>query len=248
VVKGRRVRDTRSGVLKVPQVAKGLQNGGGTVRLGLSSNGVDTVVLNVTLGSIGRDQPSGHAATEAVKVKSVVLSIGSGLSVGLVIGTHSKRGLNVVEETTGLIVGQKEESLLPLGAGAESIIHLLDQDLAEGDIARGVHRVGVLTAAGRVDVRELGKEAEIGVLVEVLKGNDVGLGVLSGPVEEHGVGQEITVGAVVVAPRDALGAGDLEDAGGVDGRDIEINVVLTVTIRSTRDSTKTVGVGGLYSR
>lgn len=248
MVKGRRVRDTRSGFLKVPQVAKGLQNGSSTVRLRLSSNGVDTVVLNVTLGSVGRDQPSGHTATETVEVKSIVLSIGSGLSVGLVIGTHSKRGFDVVEETTGLIVGQNEESLLPLGAGAEGIIHLLDKDLTEGDIPRGVHRVGVLAAAGGVDVGELGEEAEIGILVEVLKGNDVGLGILSGPVEEHGVGQEFTVGAVVVKPRDALGGGDLEDAGSVDGRDIKVVVVLAVAIRGTGDGTKTVGVGGLYHR
>lgn len=246
VIKGRRVRDTRSGILKIPQVTQSLQNGSSTVRLRLASNGVDTVVLNVALGSVGRDQPGGHTATETVEVESVGLSVGGSLSVGLVVGANSKRGLDVVEETTGLVEGQKEESLLPLRAGAEGVVHLLDQDLAERDVAGGVHRVGVGSAAGGVDVRELGQEAEVGVLVEVLEGNDVVLGVLGGPVVEQGVGQVGAVGAVVVEPRDTLGGSNLKDAGSVDSGDQEVVVVLTMAIGSTGEGTETVGVGRLF--
>lgn len=199
----------------------------------------------MTGGSVGRHQPGGHAATKTVEVESVLAAVGGGLSVGLVVGTDSERGSDVVEETTGLIVGNEQEGLLPLRAGAESIVDLLDEDLAERDVARGMHGVGVQAAAGRVDVGELGQKAQVGVLEEVLNGDNVLLSVLGGPVEEHGVGQEGTVGTVVVAPRDSLLGGNLEDAGNVDARHVKGVVVRAVTIGSTSNRAETVGVGGL---
>lgn len=168
-----------------------------------------------------------------------------GLGVGLVIGADGKRGSDVVEESTGLIEGDEEKGLLPLRTGADGIVDLLQENLTEGDVSGGVHGVGVQAAAGGVDVGQLGEEAQVGVLVEVLERDDVALGVLGGPVEEQGIGKEGTVGAVVVEPRDALLGGDLENAGGRDGGDIEVFIILTVAIGDTGDGAQTVGVGGL---
>lgn len=245
VVKGRRLGDTRSEVLQIPQVSEGLQDGGSTVRLGLAGNGVGTVVLDVALGSVGRDQPSGHTSTKTVEVESVALAVSGSLSVSLVVGADGKRGSDVVEESTRLIEGEQDEGLVPLGTGADGIVNLLHKDLTERDVAGGVHGVGVGATAGRVDVRKLGEQTKVGILVEVLHGLDVALSILGGPVEEQGVGQEGTVGAVVVAPRDTLLGGDLEDAAGINTRDKEALVVLTVTVGGTGDGTETVGVGGL---
>ena len=152
----------------------------------------------------------------------------------------------MVEESTSLIEGEEKEGLVPLGAGTEGFVDLLNENLAEGDVAGGVHGVGVQAAAGRVDVGELGKETQVGILVEVLQRDDVVLGVLRGPVEEQGVGQEVAVSAVVVAPRDALLRSDLEDTGGVDAGVIEALVVRTMAVGCTGDGAETVGVCGLW--
>lgn len=246
VVEGRRVGDTGGEVLNVPEVAEGLEHGGSLVRGGLAGDGVDTLVLGVPGGSVGRNQPGGHAAAEAVEVEGVRAAVGGGLGVGLVVRADGQGGGHVVEETAGLVVGHEEEGLLPLGRGTEGVVDLLDEDLAEGDVAGGVHGVGVQTAAGRVDVGQLGQDAQVGVLEKVLDGLNVLLSVLGGPVEEHGVGQEGAVGAVVVLPRDALLGGNLEDAGDLNGGDVEGVVVGAVAIGSTGNRAETVGVGGLW--
>lgn len=245
VVKGRRVRNTRSEVLQIPQVTQSLENRGSRVRSRLASSGVSTEVLDVTRRSVGRNEPSRHTATETVELQSVGATILAGLGVSLVIGADSQGGSDVVVETTCLVEGDQEQGLVPLGAGADGIVDLLQEDLAGGDVAGGVHGVGVEAAAGGVEVGQLGEGAQVGVLVEVLEGNDVGLGVGGGPVEEHGVREEGAVGAVVVLPGDALVGGDLEDAGDVDGRDVKVVVVLAVAVGGTGDGTETVGVGGL---
>jgi hypothetical protein len=110
-----------------------------------------------------------------------------------------------------------------------------------------VHGVGVEVAAGWVDVGELGQEAEVGVLVEVLERDDVLLGVLGGPVEEESVRKEGAVGAIVVLPGDVLFGGNLEDTGDVDARDVEAVVVGAVAVGGTREGAQAVGVGGLLS-
>lgn len=245
MIKGRRVRDTRSEVLKIPQITQSLQDRSRTVRLGLASNGINTVVLNMALGRIRRDQPGRHTATKTVVGQSIVASIGSGLGVRLVVRTDSKRGSNVVEESTSLIEGEEKEGLVPLGAGTEGLVDLLNENLAEGDVAGGVHGVGVQAAAGGVNVGELGEKAQVGILVEVLQRDNVVLGVLRGPVEEQGIGQEVAVSAVVVAPRDALLRSDLEDTGGVDAGVIEALVIRAMAVGCTGDGAETVGVGGL---
>lgn len=245
MVESRRVRDTGRKVLQIPEVSKGLENGGSTVRGSLAGGRVNTVVLNVSLGGIRRDKPSRHTAAQTVKGEGVGAAVDGGLGVGLVVRADGKRGLDVVEETAGLVVGDEQEGLVPLGTGADSIVDLLDEDLAEGDVAGGVHGVGVEAAARGVDVGELGQETEVGVLVEVLERDDVLFGVLGDPAVEQSVRKEGTVGAVVVLPADALLAGDLEDAGDVDARDVEAVVVGAVAVRSTGEGAEAVGVGGL---
>lgn len=246
VVKGRRVRDARRKILEIPEVTQCLQDGGGTVIGSFTGSGIDTLILNVTRGAIGRDKPSRQTATETIILKCVLLAIRRLLGVGKVIRTNGERGSDMVEETTGLVEGEQEESLIPLGTGAEGVVDLLDEDLAVRDVTRWMHGVGVQAAAGRVDVGELRQDTEVGVLVEVLEGDDVLLGVLLGPVEEKGVRQEGTVRAVVVAPGDALVAGDFEDASNIDRAVVEVVVVTAVACGCARDCAETVWVGGLY--
>lgn len=110
-----------------------------------------------------------------------------------------------------------------------------------------MHGVSVQPTAGWVDVGELREEAEIGVLVEVLQGDDVVLSIGGCPVKEKRVWQEGAIRAIVVAPRDTLLAGNLEDAGGVDCRLQEAVVVLAVAVRGTGNGAEAVGVGRLGS-
>lgn len=151
----------------------------------------------------------------------------------------------MVVESTCLVEADEEKGLLPLRASADGVVDLLQENLAEGDVAGGVHGVGVQTAAGRVDVRQLGEETKVGVLVEVLERHNVALGVFGGPVEEQGIGTEGAVGAVVVEPRDALLRGSLEDAGTLDGGVKEALIVAAMAVGDTSDGAETVGVGGL---
>lgn len=245
MVERRRVGHTRSEVLQIPQETKSLEHGGGTVRLHLASSRVDTVVLNVTGLSVRGDQESGHTAAVTVVAESVILTVLGCLGVGLVVRADSSGGRDVVEETTSLVVGQKEERLFPLRAVAHGLVDLLDKDLAVGDITVGVHGVGVGTAARRVEVGQLRELTQVGVLEEVLDGDDACVSVFGGPVEEQAVREESTVGAVVVEPADVLGSSLLEDAVDLDGGDIEVVVVLSVAIGGTGNGTETVGVGRL---
>jgi hypothetical protein len=105
-----------------------------------------------------------------------------------------------------------------------------------------MHRVRIKTTARWVNVRELGQETEVSVLVEILEGNNVALGVSSCPVEEEGVREEGAVCTVIVLPADALFAGDLEDAGSLNAGDVEAVVIFAMAIRDTRDAAEAVGV------
>ena len=156
--------NSRGERLNSPKVTQGLENRGSLVRLLGSGHRVSSVVLDVALRSIGADQPGGHTATQTVKIEGVVLAVGGSLGVGLVVRADSSRGSYVVEETTCLIEGNDDHSLVPLGAGADSVVDLLDENLAEGNVARGVHGVGVQVTARGVDVRELGKKTQVGIL------------------------------------------------------------------------------------
>lgn len=230
VVESGRVLNTRRKVFEIPQVPQRLEHRGCAVRGLLASHGVDAVVFNVALGRVRRDKPRRHAATQTVKGEGVVGTIGSSLNVGLVIRADGKRGLDVVVEAACFVEGEEEKGLVPLRACPDRVVDLLDQDLAEGDVAGRVHGVCVEVAAGGVDVGELREEAQVGVLVEVLNGDNAALCVLSGPIEEERVWEEVAVGAVIVLPGDAVLAGDLEDARYLDAGDVEAVVVFAVAV------------------
>lgn len=125
VVKGRRVRDTRSEILQVPKVTESLEDGGSGVRGRLAGGRVSTEVLNPALGGVRRNEPSGQTATETVKAEGVDAAVLGGLSVGLVVRADGKRGSDVVEETAGLVEGDQEQGLVPLGSRAEGVVDLL---------------------------------------------------------------------------------------------------------------------------
>jgi hypothetical protein len=245
VVERRRVGNTRCKVLQIPQKPKSLEHRGGTVGLNVAGGRVDSIVLNVAEGSVRGDQESGHTATVTVVGEGVVLAVGGSLRVGLVVGADSSGGRNVVEETTSLIVGQKEERFFPLRTVAHSFVDLLDEDLTVGDVTVGVHGVGVGATARGVEVGQLRELSQVSILEEVLDGDDAVGGVCGSPVEEQAVGKESTVGAVVVEPADVLGGGLLEDAVDLDGGDIEVVVIVSVAISGTGNGTETVGVGRL---
>ena len=148
----------------------------------------------------------------------------------------------MVEESTRLVVSEQQHGLIPLRTDAEGIVDLLDEHLAKGDVARRVHGVSVETAAGRVDVRELRQQAQIGVLEEVLQRHHVRLGILGSPVEEQGVGIEGTIRTIIIVPADVVLAGDLENAGNVDARDIEALVILPMSVCSSSNCTQAIRV------
>lgn len=236
VVEGWGVGDARGEVGNVIEVSKGLQDRRGAVRLRLTGSGVDAVVLKVSLGSEGGDEPGGHAATVAVEVQSVVLTIGRSFGVGQVVRADRQRGWNVVVETTGLIVGDEEQAALPERTVAKRLIDLLDKDLTVRHVAAGVHRVGVRATARRVDVGQGGQLTQVGILEEVLHGDNTAWGILGGPVEEESVGQESTVRPVIVQPADSLLCGRLEDRQNVNAGDIEAIIVLSMPRGGTCES------------
>lgn len=86
----------------------------------------------------------------------------------------------MVVEASSLVKGDDEEGVLPLRAVAEGVVHLLEENLAVGDEAGGVHGVSADAAARGVDVGELREAAEVGVLVELVEGLHFLLGVAAG--------------------------------------------------------------------
>lgn len=242
VVKGWRVGHTRRKVFNVPKVAQGLEYRGRTVGLGLPGLGIPSVVFNVALGRIGRNQPGGHAATIAIELQRV---LGAVLCLGgksLVVRANSKRSRDVVVETTSLVIRHQKQALIPMRAIAQSVVNLLDKDFTVRDVAVRVHRVGIQAAARRVDVRQLWEVAQVRILEEVLDWHNAVLRVLLGPVEEQGVGIESAVRAVIVAPGDTLLGGRLEDTLDWDGRVVKVLVVGAVAVRSSCHRAQTVGV------
>ena len=117
----------------------------------------------------------------------------------------------MIVETTGLVVGEEEQTTLPEWTVAECFIDLLDKDLTVRHIAVGVHRVGVRATARGIDVGQCGKLSQVGILEEVLHGDNTAWGILGGPVEEESVGQESAVRPVIVQPADSLLCGRLEN-------------------------------------
>lgn len=208
MLKGSRMLDTRGERLKVPQVAEGAQNRRRRVRDRLPVV-VGALLLNSTLADPGGDKEGGDTATETVEGEGVVLAVGGLESESEVVGAGGQRRRDVVVETTALVEGKDEESVVPLWACAEGVVDGLDEVLTVGDKAGGVHGGGSDAAAGRVEVGEFGEVALGSVVVEVRQGHDlVVVTGLVGPVEEAGVGASATVGVDVVHPGVA-GLGEL---------------------------------------
>ena len=57
------MRDTRSRVLEIPKIAKGLQDRGGCIGVRLSGDRISAKVLKVALGGVGRDDPGRQASS-----------------------------------------------------------------------------------------------------------------------------------------------------------------------------------------
>jgi hypothetical protein len=153
--------------------------------------------------------------------------------------TSGRRGF--VDKLTGFVIGDNKKGVLPLGAIANSLIDLLNEKLSKGYVTGWVHRVCIQTAARGVDIRELGKKAEVGILEEVLNGNDVGQAGFVDPAKELGVVVEGTVGSVVLTPTNVLVINDLEDTSDVNVGG-EIVVVEALAGRRASKSAETVGV------
>lgn len=240
VVKRRRILDAGVVGRKVPQVAQRAQDGGRVVRDGLAAR-VDTLLLD-NGASPRRDEPGGHAAAETVKLKGVVLASGGGLGVRLVVRADGLGRLDVVVEAARLVKGDDPEGLVPLGAGAQGLVDVLDELLPIGNAAGGVHGVGAIAAAGRVDVGQLGQVALLGVLVEVVHEDDaVGVVAVIGPLEPAGV-LDGGVDKVVLPLHAELG--DLLENGHLL-HSVVLEVVLALPSRGARAQGDTVGVGGL---
>ena len=106
----------------------------------------------------------------------------------------------MIVEAARFIKGDDQERLVPLGTGADGVVNVLEQLLAGGDQTGGMHGVGLIAAAGRVDEGEFGQTT--GGCVGVKLGNvfDVGVGgaTFNGPREEQGIDDVVL--RVVVGP------------------------------------------------
>lgn len=245
VIEGGSILNTGVERLKVPEISESAEQGRGRVRHSLALV-VGTLLLNVALADPRRDQESGDTATQTVELESVLLTIGSLLGVGQVIGTSSQRRGNMVMEATALVKGQDEESLLPLGAGTERLIDLLDEGLAVGDQTAVVHGGGANAAAGGVQVGELGQRAAGSIGIELVHGDNLVLvaGGL-GPGKPVGLGASTASGVPVVEPS-VVGLAQLLEDGALGERiGTKGIIVATVATGGTSNDSKAVGVGRL---
>ena len=97
-----------------------------------------------------RDGDGGDADTQAVEVEGVR----AGDALDAVRAGHARDGRgHVVVESAVLVVSDHEQRALPLRAGAERLVDLLEQQLALGDVVRRV--VVVRGGGGHVEVARL---------------------------------------------------------------------------------------------
>lgn len=240
--------DPRGEGLKVPEVSKRAQNGGSRVRDSLAMS-IFTLLFNLCLGNPGGNQQSRDATTQTVKREGVVHATGGAEGKGLVIRTGSERSGDVVVEATALVEGQDEESFLPLGTGAQSIIHLLDESFTVGDQTGGVHGSGANSTARGIEVRQFRKGTSRSIGVELGQRLDFVLVVGGiGPVEEARIGASTAGRVDVVDPR-VTGLGQLLEDGPLGELVLaESSVIQTVSEGSTGNQSGTVGVGVLRSQ
>jgi hypothetical protein len=240
-----RILNTGSERIEVPEVTEGAEQRASRVGLDLAAV-IGTLLLNVSLTDPRGDEKSGNTATETVKLVSVLLAVGGLLGVGQVVGASGQGRGNVVVEATALVEGQDEESFLPLRAGTERLIDLLDEGLAVGYETAVMHGGGTNTAAGRVQVRELGQSAVGGISVELVYRDNFVLVVCSfGPDKVFGLRASTTSGIPIVDPG-VVGLPELlkNRVLGV-GVGIESGIVGTVATGSTSNNSKTVWIGRL---
>lgn len=246
VLKRGSILNTGGERFEVPEVTKSAEQRTSRIGLGLAMV-VGTLLLNVALVDPGRDEESGDTTTQTVEFKSVLFAVGSLLGVGQVVRASGQGGRNVVVETTALVEGEDEESLLPLGAGTERFVDLLDESLAIGNQTAVVHGGGTNTAAGGVQVRKLGQSAVGGIGVELLHGNNLILvaGGL-GPGEPLGLRTGTTSGVPVVEPG-VIGLTQLLEDGPLgEGIGTESGIVGTVASGGTSNNSESVRAGRLY--
>lgn len=247
MVKRRRIAHPRCEIRKVPKQPERLEHARRTVRLGLAGYGVRPEIFDEAGGGERGDEPGWHAAAEAVEVEGVRFAVECRLGVRLVVGAHRDRGGHVVVEAAALVVREHQERVVPVRALAHGVVDLLHEHLAVAHVPRRVHRVGVPGTAARVEVGELGEEAEVRVLEEVLDGDNVVGRVGGGPGIEERVGREGAVGAVVVEPGDIVRGGGLEDAVDIYGSGFKVVVVRPVPVGRARERAGAVRVCGLQS-
>ena len=232
--------------LEVPEVTKSTEQGSSRVRLGLATV-VSTLLLNIALADPRRDEKSGDTATQTVELKSVLLAVGGFLGVGQVVRASGQGGRNVVVEATALVEGEDEEGLLPLGAGTERLVDLLDEGLAIGNQTAVMHGGGTNTAAGGVQVRELGQSAVGGIDVELLHGDNLVLVAAGlGPGEPLGLRTGATSGVPVVDPGVVGLTQLLEDGALGEGVGTESGIVGAVASGGTSNNSESVRAGRLY--
>jgi hypothetical protein len=116
----------------------------------------------------GGDEDGRDADAEAVEGEVV----GRRADDAVGAGDAADGGGDVVEEAAVLVVGEHHERLVPLRAGAERLVDLLDEHLAPVDVVGGVVVVG---------------GAELGVEVVLLDDGVVWEGAAAGVVGEGGV-------------------------------------------------------------
>lgn len=152
----------------------------------------------------------------------------------------------MVMEATGLVKGQDEESLLPLRTAAQSIIHLLDESLAVGDQASGMHGGGANSAARGVEVRQFRQCAGRSVGIKLVQVLDLVL-VVGGicPVKVARIGAGTAGRVPVVDPR-VTGLGQLLEDGPLGELMVaKPRVIQTVAVGGAGNQSGTVGVGVL---
>ena len=244
----RRLLHARGKGIKVPEVAQSAQDRHRRVGDGLAVR-VRAFLLDLPLADPRRDQQGRDPPAKTIELERVLAAVRRILSVGQVIRSDGQRRRDVVVETTSLIEGENEESLIPLRAGPECIVHILDEGLTLRDQPGRVHGVGALAAAGRVDEAELRQLAGSRIGVEVVHGLRQTLVAASeGPIKEVGVDHAGV--RVVVLPRVA-GLGELLENGALlEGMhvDFKIIVVRAMAGRCARNQVCAVGVGRLSHR
>lgn len=140
----------------------------------------------------------------------------------------------MVAETAVLVEGEDEESLVPVGGVSYGLVNALDEVLTKSDW--GGRMEGLVVAAFRVNICELGQGSSLCVGIEIIKRLDVSIlcaGRL-GPAVEGGVGVKTKIragrGVLVVYPGDVLFRELLEDGTLREAIDVEGVVIGAVAV------------------